>query len=71
MLSLDGKPIRFDKTRRTCVRIDVPNFSTPGRTSRFVWNEGAQHLELAEVGAGLFDNFRKNWILRLNHRGFR
>ena len=29
--------------------IDVLDFPTPGQTSRFVWNESTQHLELAEV----------------------
>ncbi len=33
------------------VDIDVPDFPTPGRISRFEWNEGTQHLELAEVYA--------------------
>ena len=37
--------------RGTAVDVDVPDFPTPGRTSRFVWNEGTQHLELAEVYA--------------------
>ena len=37
--------------RGTAVDIDVPDFPTPGRTSRFVWNEGTQHLELVEVYA--------------------
>ncbi len=37
--------------RGVVVDIDVSDFPTPGRTSRFVWNEGTQHLELAEVYA--------------------
>ena len=35
--------------RGVVVDIDVPDFPTPGRTSRFVWNQSTQHLELAEV----------------------
>lgn len=31
------------------VDIDVPDFPAPGETSRFVWNQSTQHLELAEV----------------------
>ena len=34
------------------VDIDVPDFPTPGQTSRFVWNQSTQHLELAEVYPG-------------------
>lgn len=37
--------------RGASVDIDVLDFPTPGRTSRFVWNEGTQHLELEEVYA--------------------
>ena len=37
--------------RGAVVDINVPDFPTPGRTSRFVWNQSTQHLELAEVYA--------------------
>ena len=37
--------------RGVVVDIDVPDFPIPGRTSRFVWNQSTQHLELAEVYA--------------------
>ena len=38
--------------------VDVPNFPVAGETSRFVWNESTQHLELLTVAP-----------VRLPHRG--
>ena len=49
---------------------EIPDFPSPGETARFVWNEGTQHLELAEVSgepdvSGDVSRFDGTWRLSI------